>query len=719
MTVSGMDMTRWTTITQIASAILVAVVCVVIAATVGSEDAQAAAFGELAQVGSFGAGSAGEFSWPSDMAVDTSNNSVYVLDEPGAVRSGGGPSSFRIQKFSASLGTPVASVTIPTPELPEEHHRTIAALAFDSQLHRLYVLEENEANEEEAYAGEIYVFTEALQPATEITKVEVAGVKEALFYKFPEAGETGALFAPHGLAVDPTTHDLVALGGGNEFMPTVLQRIAAGASPYLAGALGATFEDTGKKISNAGSASGISIAADGSLFLSVHSLSGSSHLPGVVKLTSNFATATIVAGDAGVSGARELTGGREGGVSLDYGPQVSVAPDEGLVYAVETNKPASGSEAGSYEVRGMSTTDGSQKVVFGGGTSPHCVIGSAATAVASGSGGVVYALDEGAFASGSPGHSSYGFDLVKFGPNGSGCPTPTASFLIGSDSSSPKVVVKKGEVVNYTAVEAGLNGEAPVELQWDLEGSGKYETKKTGTPPSLSEQDEYFTPRVYTVGLKILLENNGNYGNPPPVTRQIEVVAASPEASFEVSPQSPKPEEAVTFNAELSRDPTGQCTVGHGCAPTNKLKEYIWKFGDGQTVTKKFAEGDTYTQGFANTGHQGRQESVSLTVVNEEGTQSAPVTQSLTIQGTPEATTTTPTTTAPTTTAATTPPPPPATTTTTTHTPPPPAKPLTNAQKLTKALKACDKIKAKRKRSACVAQAKRKYGPKPKKKRKK
>jgi sugar lactone lactonase YvrE len=39
------------------------------------------------------------------------------------------------------------------------------------------------------------------------------------------------------------------------------------------------------------------------------------------------------------------------------------------------------------------------------------------------------------------------------------------------------------------------------------------------------------------------------------------------------------------------------------------------------------------------------------------------------------------------------------------------AKPLTNAQKLAKALKACKKLKSKRKRAACVKQARRRYGP--------
>jgi hypothetical protein len=42
------------------------------------------------------------------------------------------------------------------------------------------------------------------------------------------------------------------------------------------------------------------------------------------------------------------------------------------------------------------------------------------------------------------------------------------------------------------------------------------------------------------------------------------------------------------------------------------------------------------------------------------------------------------------------------------------AKPLTQAQKLAKALKVCSKDKSKSKRSACEKQARKRYGPKPK-----
>lgn len=687
---------------------------------VGAAAARAAAFGELGQVGVFGA-SLQQFTWPSGLAADPTDNSVYVLDEPGAAKPGPGPSSFRVQKFNSSLGAPVASVSIPTPEETTGHHpRSIFGMAVDGKLHRLYVLEGIQTSGNNYTASEILAYS-TQQAGGTLPLAE--HVPSGVFYTFPAAKATNALERPRGIAVDPTTDDLIAIGGEDEGAEiTVIQRIHASGPEFATGSVSKSFPDlanpeTEEKILSAEEsyAHGVTVGADGNIYLVDHNLPNVPSHRGVVKLSSDFTSAVVLREEP--TGPLALTGGADPGPSMVFGPQISAAPEAGgLVYAAQQqtaeNATVEPRVPGSYEIRGMSAVDGSQQIVFGGGTAPHCLIASSANAIAAGSGGVVYALDEGGSESTGVGHSSFGFDLVKFGPDGSGCPSPSAAFKVNASAGSEKVVVKKGEKVVYEADSAGLNGEKPTELVWDLDGSGKYETKATGSPPSLKEEDEYLKPDVYTIGLKVLLEHNGNYGNPPPVTRQIEVVAAPPQASFEATMSSPKPEESVTFNGELSTDPTGVCSAGHGCGPTNHLKEYIWEFGDGKTETKLWPE-DTYSRKFANASTQSRQESVTLTVVNEEGTHSAPVTQTLTIQGTPGSgggsTTPTPTTT--TITPAIVPPPPAVTV-------PPVKKPLTMAQKLARALRVCAKIKSKKKRAACVAQAKRKYGPKKKRKKK-
>src|SRR5262249_50990645 len=152
------------------------------------------------------------------------------------------------------------------------------------------------------------------------------------------------------------------------------------------------------------------------------------------------------------------------------GAQIALSSDDSLVYATQVSKPEElgGPGAGSYEVRGMSTEEGpelgGQKVVFGGGTT-HCVLTSKANAIAAGKDGVVYALDEGDFevVEGKAVPSPFGFALVEFGPNGSGCPIPVAAFKI-NESDASTVTVSKGQAVVLNAGESSLNGDEPIEL---------------------------------------------------------------------------------------------------------------------------------------------------------------------------------------------------------------------------------------------------------------
>jgi len=685
---------------------------------VGASAARAAAFGELGRVGEFGSGLQ-QFTWPSDLAVDPTDNSVYVLDEPDATRPGPGPSSFRVQKFNSSLGAPVAGVSIPTPEeTAGQHLRSIFGIAVDSDStwHRLYVLEGIQTSGNSYTASEIVAYSTRQEGSALPLD---SRVPSGVVYTFPAATAANALEQPVGMAVDPTTHDLIVIGGREM---TIMQRIHM-SSPESTGSLANSFADVENPPGSeekllAGfetHAHGVTVGADGTIYLIDHNLPKVQGQRGVVKLSSDFNSAVELVKDSASPGL--LTGG------AGRGSQISAAPEAGgLIYAIQEQTPEQGTleprVPGSYEIRGMSPVDGSRQIAFGGGSASHCVIASQANAVAAGSGGVVYALDEGGWESSGIGHSSFGFDLVKFGPDGSGCPSPSASFKINGSGGGEKVVVQKGERVVYEAESGGLNGERPTELDWDLDGSGKYATDASGSPPGLREENEYLKPGLYTIGLKILLEGGGNYGNPPPATRQIEVVAAVPIAAFEPSTLSAKPGESVTFDGESSSDPTGLCSTGHGCGPTDHLKEYTWKFGDGQAVTKTWPE-DSYSRSFTNSSPQAHEETVTLTVVNEEGLRSAPVTQTLTIQGTPEG--------APLPTSGTSPPAPPS------PLPAPPsrllapvttpsvtgARPLTKSQKLAQALKACGKIKARKRRATCERQARSRYATKPKKKHKK
>lgn len=693
--------------------------------------ARAETYGELAIAGKFGT-EKGKFKWPAAVAADpTDNNSVYVLDEPAGEVPGMGPTSFRIQKFAATLGAPTAEVTVPTPEVGGRK-QYVSGIAVDPVQHRLYVLKtvETACSEHGKYVGseiDAYSTSESAGSLPAAPGVETGG-KAGVLYEFPTISScasipAGTLREPDGLAVDssnPSSVGIVAIGA-DAAHSTLLQRIAAsGAS----GALTEEFDDTAGAVVDVGSVpTGVAVGPEGAVYLSAHVLSaGGGTGPGVVKLTGKLGSApTVTVVHKGDSGSiPPLTGGKAGLGHRDFGDQVAVSADGSLVYAFESSKPEPNAETGGeYEVRGMSTAAGpdlgAQEVVFGGG-STSCLIASEFNAVAAGSGGVVYALDEGSdFENESEEFvpTSFGFHLVKFGPGGTGCPAPTTSFKVAGDASSETVDVQKGQEVKFEASTTELHGEQPTELVWEAEGPEAFKTEVKGAPAALATTHKFLKPGSYTVTLTMQV-SPGSYGPPGVVHRKVQVTAPPPVASFTASAHEPKSGQSVTFNGAESLDPTGSATGG----PTNHLKSYRWSFGDGQgeetTTTPE------YTRSFTNTSTKARQETVTLVVINEEGVESAPTTENLTIQGvetppsgggggggsgsSPGTTSSTPTPTP-----------------SVGSSPPPvlPVKPLTAKQKLAKALQVCRKIKAKRRRLSCEAQAKKRYGPKPKPKRKK
>lgn len=605
---------------------------------VTAQSASADAFGEIGQAGSFGTAS-GQFSFPTDLAVDPADNSVYVLDEPEGTQPGVGPSHFRIQKFSASLGKPTASALIETPTDAKGHHSTVDGIAVDSSLHRLYVLKaiRTPLGETSGYA---YVGSEIDAYSTTPTGETLplaSGVPAGVFYTFPAPPTeeskipAGSLGTPDGLAVDPSTHDLIVLGKNASFR-TVVQRIAT-TEPYSSGTLHETLEDTSNSLTAMGAANGVAVGPTGSIYLvtsNVPAGAGSSRR-GIVKLTGSFATPTITVVHEDTSESPRLTGGSGSFGARDQGAQIAVSSDRSLVYAAQAKKLEEPfeepKEPGNYEIRGMSTADGSQQILLGGGTST-CSITSASNAIAAGSNGVVYSLDEGNIEEGG-GHTSFGFHLIEFGPGGSGCPEPAASFKMNGDAASPTVTVQRGQMVTFDASGSTLHGEKPVEVDWDLDGSGKYATKVTGNPANLTTSLRYLKPGTYTIGLKIVLEKNGNFGNPAPVTRTLHVEPSVPTAHFEASQAEPAAGETVTFNASESVDPEG----GPEGEPTHKLKSYHWNFGDGTPETTTTTP--EVSHAFANPNPESRSVTVELTVTSEEEQQSAPTTQMLSVKGTP------------------------------------------------------------------------------------
>ena len=689
--------------------------------------ARAEAFGEIGKVGQLGTGP-GEFKVPSGLAVDPTDNSVYVVDAngPSDENDFGFQPEFRVQKFASTLGAPVAKVTLDTPA-GVGGGEWVAGLAVDPTLKRLYVLigEGSRVPGYQTVASEIRVYSTTEETISGMKTLPVAtgpGITAGVLHKFsypPPAADT--IRQPVGMAFDPQTGGLLVLGSeGAEH--TLIDSVSS------TGTVSTVYDDTGEKLGEIGNEpTGLSVGPDGTVYVTVKydSVNKKDELPGVVKLSPDFTTVTQVHQESGLGGEFPvLTGGRGNGLGYGFGPQVAVNPEGTLVYAMQESvgemvgKTAASSKAGSYEVRGMSTATGAQEVVYGGGTS-ECLIASNNNAIAAGKDGIVYALDEGNIINNLS--TSYGDHLIEFGPNGGHCPAPVTSMTINeNENSSEPFNVEKGAKVEFAASTKELhNDETPTKLMWEAEGpeTPQFKEEATGNPATLTASHRFLKPGLYMVTLDMTV-SPATLGSPAPVTRKIKVESKPPRASFEVLDSSanaaePKPGEAVTFDAEDSYDPLGACSEEKGCGETHDLKSYTWNFGDGseETTTER-----TIAHTFANPSSASLPDTVTLTVTNDEGVESTPTTQTLTIQGTqggggggggnggggggsP------------------------------TITPVSPAspiapiapvkpKPLTNAQKLAIALKACGKDRSKKARRQCEKVARAKYAPKPKPKEK-
>lgn len=702
-----------------ASAVWLTLCCVSVA------PAHAESLGELGKVGEFGQG-AGQFHYPTDLAVDPDEaNSVFVLDEPESKKPGGIAEKARVQKFESTSGGPVgpkASVEIATPyieENGEELGHSVAMIAVDPALGRLYLLLGRELSSGEYTPLQIDAYsTSNLQPVSE---VDVGG-EAGDYYDFPTAGAEGYLVEPQDMTVEPATHAIVVLGSDGADH-TEIVRIATSGPKDTTGAFhsGEEYIDSTEALSNTNIATGIAAGVEeGVLYVTTPSLaSGLGGEPGVAKLlTSGSYTLkqphiTLLRKIESLE-KPELTGGQEGSDGHDLpGAQIAVTPEGGTVYAEAVSETGSAGTEGNYELVGISSTTGAREVVYGGAASgsSRCRIGSDRFAVAAGSGGIVYALNDGNWSAGK--QTAFGFDLLEFGPGGGGCPVPTTSIEI--DKSSAPARVEKGAEVKFEA-SAPSNGEEASKLVWSAEGPEAFTTEVSGAAGKqavLTTTHRFLKPGDYTVKLEMDVTPE-SYGPVPTVTKTIEVTAPLPEAIFTPSTTTPISGEEVTFDASESLDPKGECSQS-GCFATHKLKEYIWNFGDGSKAVTSTSP--VVTHSFVDEGSGSLPDTVTLVVVNEEGVQSTATEEKLTIRPVEKTTTTTTTSSTEQTTSETTSSQTTTTQTTTTKTATTKTtitskgKSLGKKEELARALKACRKDKSKAKRAKCEKTARKKYGP--------
>jgi hypothetical protein len=170
-----------------------------------------AEYGEITHFGAFGKGEA-QFDTEEEEAgfgVNTKNNDVYVADLPDA------KDEFRIQRFNPNTkgeyGKPVATVKFkPTDDQGKEEDDEITNIAVDPKNNRIYVLvsEERPATatiDQSAFAAvELWAFNTENETLTSLGAI----TNEAVFKPLSEVTGEPLLF-PNGIAVDPTTGDVV------------------------------------------------------------------------------------------------------------------------------------------------------------------------------------------------------------------------------------------------------------------------------------------------------------------------------------------------------------------------------------------------------------------------------------------------------------------------------------------------------------------------------
>jgi PKD repeat protein len=328
-----------------------------------------------------------------------------------------------------------------------------------------------------------------------------------------------------------------------------------------------------------------------------------------------------------------------------------------------------------------------------------------------------------------------GDQIVEFAPAGGAgaganasnyheCPQPEGSFSIANETlqeppstGSGEVSVQAGTTLKFNAEEVkgpkgeyvsgvNLRGGSAWAYDWNLDGGTSkgagplfefpwtVRNTFTETPeenqsylwPLPTVEAEFKTPGVYTETLKLV----NDFGTLT-AARTLRVIEPGKITEPKISASSgPTEGQPVLLNASAK------------LPADDKVKDYHWEFGDGQgedtgehaAVEHTYASAGSYIVKLTISDTLGQEAHVEETVVVVAKKETTTTTTSSTSTGTSKSVTTTTTTT---------------TKTTTTQTK---SKPLTRAQKLTAALKACKKIKAHKKRVHCEKQALKKYGTK-------
>jgi hypothetical protein len=433
-----------------------------------------ASYGEIEHFGGEKGTGAGQFepaSEAEDIGVDPKEqNSVFVLDLPDE------KNEYRIQKFEKIDGKykAVASVKFkPADAEGPEEPDVVEGLAVDAEKGRVYALAVEDRPEGEkridaldGAASQLFAFStkqtgETLLPAEDDT--EGGGVLAGTKALKPLSNTLGvSLLNPTGIAVDPSTHDVVILGqegtGANgEELLTSLERVSE------TGVVGERYLDTTNFFENEELLS-LAVAPTGKVYVE--------NYDELYEIPSPFSADTAPNPFVIFEPLLEKVASFPGSPGPLYGGSLSIG-EEGTIYTkASIFQQVSGKTTGPYpavlEFNAKGEEEGwtgGQSVASVGENGPCKISFTAVPQIAAGDDHSVFVYEP---ILASP-------KVLEFGPGGKGCPTATATVPTATVNG---VLVPESEAIpsaDNVTLSSTLTGGNALSVEWSF-GDGSEPT---------------------------------------------------------------------------------------------------------------------------------------------------------------------------------------------------------------------------------------------------
>ena len=657
---------RWRLLLALAGCLLPALAGVALLGGAMAAPAGAEGYGELGRFGRKGTGP-GEFKLPEDVhafGVDTEDESVaghtsiFVGDEPSEGK------EFRIQKLIPKLNgkgeleaESAASRLILAKPVAS---RGLEGIAIDPALKRVYLMAvgersfSNKFDRGTAVAATLYAFsTETLEPAPE-TKEEngVKGVLAgpAVLHAQSDAtsgasGHQQALLEPRGIAVDPSTHDVIIVGaqddqeklvGGEEEEPILraaLQRVksngeVAGRYVDTTDCFGFGVEELGKppvceglegeEGSPAEAPTSPVVSQTGRVYVETYDRIWEIPTMANAKGEKEFATKTpkpffkISALDE----ILELTP-LPGGGGLSFVHEQGAPAGEATLYAyghanaVEGGARARGvlelkySEAGGVATLSELGWTGGQTPASGKGKCTISILGE--PSVAGGVKGEVFVFDPDLPIEELTGEKDP--HVTGFGPGGSGCPAASVSkpsATVEGNKVEGAVLVGKPVTLSSELIQTNA-----LSVEWRFENLTTHEAPES-TPLS---GEEYHTTKVEHTFI-----HEGEY-KITEIVHTDDLATAEVKVEQTLKVEEPKPTARFSFPEPATVGASAKFE-GHVSDESGKSAlplKYVWSFGDGSKESSSEAAASPASFSAEHTYQQPGTYTVTLTVTDKLG----------------------------------------------------------------------------------------------------